>query len=359
MRKAHYSSIGRLIRIFSRPSFWFILALLVLITLPHYEEALQQPAFLTQALSSLGLRRHAFERILYLIPIVWGGFVFGWRGAAITSLAALVCMLPRAIFISANPTDAIFEASGVFIIGNLLAISANAVHKERKHRVQLQVAERELRFYLHQITNAQEEERKRISRELHDETIQALVVLSRQLDARASSNEGLLEDNRLGLEELRQQTNNIIEGVRRLGQDLRPPALDRLGLLPTLEGLAADVTKYSGIVIKVNILGSQRRFPEEVELVLFRITQEALRNVWRHSQATRAEITINFDDTKTGITISDNGKGFKFPETIGDLAKEGKLGLAGMQERARLIGGTLAVQSQPDRGTSVTIDIPI
>lgn len=91
-----------------------------------------------------------------------------------------------------------------------------------------------------------------------------------------------------------------ISQLRRLSQDLRPAALDRLGLLSALEWLASDVSEYSGIEIKVNVLGNERRLPEEVELVLFRITQEALRNVWRHSQATRAEITVEFDGARQG-----------------------------------------------------------
>jgi len=215
-----------------------------------------------------------------------------------------------------------------------------------------------LRFYLEQATRAQEEERKRISRELHDETIQELVVLSRQLDILASSAKGLSKDNSLRLEELRQQVNNIMQGLRRLSQDLRPAALDRLGLLAALEWLASDLAGYSRIETKVKVLGSERRLGEEVELVLFRIVQEALRNAWRHSEATRAEITIEFDEDKTRILVTDNGRGFEVPQTIDKLAKDGKLGLTGMQERARLIGGTLTVQSDLGKGTTVTIEVP-
>ena len=81
--------------------------------------------------------------------------------------------------------------------------------------------------------------------------------------------------------------------------------------------------------------------------------------MWRHSQATEAEVTVEFDESKIGITISDNGKGFKLPAKIGDLARDGKLGLAGMQERAQLVGGALTVQSQPDKGTSITVESPV
>ena len=200
--------------------------------------------------------------------------------------------------------------------------------------------------------------RERISRELHDETIQSLVVLSRRLDTLASSGKGLSKDNSLLLEEVWQQTNTAMQGIRRLSQDLRPSVLDDLGLRPALEWLASDVAEYSDIATKVNVLGTERRFPEEVELVLFRVTQEALRNVWRHAQATQAEVTIEFDRGKVRITVSDNGKGFNLPNTIGDFARDGKLGLAGMQERARLVNGTLTMQSEPGKGTSIVVEIP-
>jgi len=216
-----------------------------------------------------------------------------------------------------------------------------------------------LRFYLQQVTRAQEEERKRIARELHDDTIQALIVLSRQLDDLASRAKGLSEKERLCLDNLWQQTSNIVEGVRRLSQDLRPAALDRLGLLPALEWLASDVAKHSGINVEVKTNGAERRFSPEAELVLFRIVQEALRNVWRHSQSTSAELIVKFDQSKIKITVSDNGKGFELPGIIGDLTKDGKLGLAGMQERAKLLGGSLTVESEPSKGTTVTIEAPI
>jgi PAS domain S-box-containing protein len=468
-----------------KPTFWLIIILLILITLPHYEEALRQPEFLVNIISDLGLQRHSFERILYLVPMVWAAFLFGYRGAIFTSLAALACMLPYALFISASPLDAILESSAVFIIGNTMAFTFNALRKERKNRTRLDIARKELlvseekyrelfesahdaiwlhdlqeniiaanksfykltgytqhdsrklqsseliaanhikgikeieerllkdkstgqmsegimikkdksemsvqfstnpvlangeivgfqhiardtseqkrmqenlRFHLQLTTRAQEEERKRISRELHDETIQALVVLSRQFDALTSKGKELSKENNFQLEGLRQQTNDVIQGVRRLSQDLRPEALGRLGLLPALEWLTSDVAGYSGIATNIKILGTERRFMEEVELMLFRIIQEALRNVWRHSEATQAEVVVEFDSQKTKILISDNGKGFLLPRTLNDLARDGKLGLAGMQERIQLIGGSMTVQSQLGIGSIITIELPI
>jgi len=215
-----------------------------------------------------------------------------------------------------------------------------------------------LRFSFQQAIKAQEEERKRISHELHDDTIQSLVVLSRQLDALATDDQVLSRENRDLLEDIWNRTESILQGLRRLSQDLRPAALDRLGLLPAVEMLASEVTRYSNIVTHISLQGKEHRLREEVAIALFRITQEALRNIWRHSGATRADITIDFTDGHTRITVSDNGRGFQVPEKMSDLARQDKLGLAGMHERAQLIGGTLTVQSQPGKGTKIIVEAP-
>ena len=365
--------LSHIVRTIRRPGLWFILALLAVISLLHYGETLDYPGIIARSMAQLELDRHAFERILFLAPIVWSGFMFGWKGSFIISLVALACMLPRAIFISPHPKDALFESSIVFIIGNVISISFYFLRKEREHRIQLEIAQREqqkvteelkaaqqnLRYYLRQAIQAQEEERKRISHELHDDTIQALVVLSRQLDSLASKKEGLNEENRHELEELWQQTDDILSGVRRLSQDLRPAALDRLGLLPALEWLASSVSDYSGIEVKVKVLGKERRLSEEEEIAIFRITQEAMRNIWRHSKATNAEITVDFGDNIIEVTVSDNGMGFELPTDMSYLAKAGKLGLTGMLERAQLIGGKLTIHSQPGNGTYITVELPV
>lgn len=216
-----------------------------------------------------------------------------------------------------------------------------------------------LKFYLGEVTKAQEEERNRIARELHDDTIQALVVLSRQLDDIASDVGRFSEDEQAHLDNLRQQANTIIEGLRRLSQDLRPPILDRLGLWPALEWLASDVSKYSGIEVRTHTLGTERRLPQESELMLFRITQEALRNMWRHSEATGADLVLEFDVGKIRISVKDNGIGFNLPKSAGELTRSGKLGLAGMRERALLLGGDIKIESEPGKGTTITVEAPV
>ena len=221
-------------------------------------------------------------------------------------------------------------------------------------------AEKNLRYYLQEITRAQEEERKRIARELHDDTAQDLVVLSRELDSFVVSAINNLSAEEISyVERLRQQTEHILDGVHRFSQDLRPSVLDDLGLVPALEWLTSDLTNHFGIAIALEVLGSVRRFPPEMELVLFRIAQEALRNMWKHSEASKAWVTLEFGDDKTMLTVKDNGRGFELPERIEDLTVAGKLGLAGMQERAQLIGGRLRLESEPGKGTTVTLEVPV
>ena len=470
----------RTLALLRNPGLWLIGILFVLISLPHYAEALGHPTFLNVLMNELGLTRHAFERILYLAPIVWAGFMFSFKGAFFTSVIALALMLPQALVDTTNRVDSLFETSAVFIIGNVLAITFDSLRHARERRIELEQAQIELqaseqryrslfedahdaiwlqdmegtivacnaanakltgfdraemigknvkeflsaealdtarmvrqnliekssgetydqtirrkdgseayvrlssslirsdgrpvgfqhiarditeekklqenqRHYLGQVTRAQELERKRISRELHDDTIQSLVVLSRQLDSLATNRAEMPAEFRTRLEDLWEQCNSIMQGVRRLSQDLRPAALDRLGLLPAIQMLATDTARFSEIPIKVSVAGNERRLGEEVELVLFRIVQEALRNVWRHSKATGAEVSVEFTDEMVRIAIRDNGTGFDLPANATDLVKEGKLGLAGMEERARLVGATLSAESQRGKGTTVVI----
>jgi PAS domain S-box-containing protein len=216
-----------------------------------------------------------------------------------------------------------------------------------------------LHFFLEEITRAQEEERKRIAQELHDDTVQALVVHCQDIDDMASGTKGLRKVARLRLEEIHQQASKIMRDVRRLSQDLRPAALDNLGLVPAIEWLVSDVARYSGIDTKLKVLGVERKLPDEVGLVLFRIVQEALRNVWKHAHATSAEITLEFSEGRTRVSVEDNGRGFDPPAMMSSLPRHGKLGLAGMEERARLLGGTLNITSKPGQGTTLAAEVPV
>ncbi|MFC2036101.1 PAS domain S-box protein [Chloroflexota bacterium] len=215
-----------------------------------------------------------------------------------------------------------------------------------------------MQYYITQITRAQEDERLRISRELHDETAQSLAGLSRDLGSLISGESRLSSTTSEHLKKLRGMADSALEEVRRFSQDLRPSILDDLGLLPAVEWLTANLNKEAGIATKVNNIGTQYRLSPSNELTIFRIVQEILNNVRRHSKAAFIETTIDFGDDALTIITSDNGQGFHMPQRASDLLSSGKLGIVGMRERARLIGSTLIIQSEVGKGTTATLRVP-
>ena len=216
-----------------------------------------------------------------------------------------------------------------------------------------------LRFYIQKITQAQESERKRIARELHDETIQMLIVISRRLEVLATLAEQLPETATPHIESLQKLLGDTLRNTRRFVQDLRPPTLDHLGLVATLEGLTDDLREKDEIEAELGVSGKARRLTPEEELVLFRVVQEALSNVRRHSKASRVIVQVKFCPGKVRISIEDNGRGFNAPDRIGDLVSSGRLGLIGMYERARTLDGTLVIRSEVGHGTVVIVDVPV
>ena len=216
-----------------------------------------------------------------------------------------------------------------------------------------------MRLYIQQITRAQEEESSRIARELHDSTAQELIALLHQV-------EGLLRDRtKLPLSEakalwrIHEQIKGILQEVRYFSRDLRPSILDDLGLRAALEWLVEQLETEHKVECHLIVVGQERRLASETEVMIFRIVQEAIRNIRKHSQASKAEVTVKFERKETTITVKDNGVGFQLLESVGDLTRAGKLGLAGMQERAQLLGGSLSIQPEPGRGTTIVVKAPV
>jgi PAS domain S-box-containing protein len=228
---------------------------------------------------------------------------------------------------------------------------ARDVTEERKLRDNLQ-------FYLSQVLQAQEEERKRLARELHDDTSQQILLLTHGIDNIASeSDDSLRGELRNELDQLYELSKQIYQGIKRYAQALRPGILDDLGLVPAIKWLAQEVNNLTGIEVQVKIDAIPPLAPE-TQLVLFRIVQEALNNVQRHSGASGASITVDCQETAIRVTITDNGKGFNLPDQLSDFAGQGKLGLTGMAERIRLVGGEIEVSSQIGKGTKIIVKAP-
>ncbi len=212
-----------------------------------------------------------------------------------------------------------------------------------------------MQAYIAALTNAQEAERGRVARELHDDTVQRLIALGQGVERvqRALERDPHTAGERLKV--LRSEITAMVQAVRSVIADLRPPALEELGLLPAVELLLKrNADELPRVTIQV--YGNERRLDPQSELALFRILQEAWSNSRRHAQAERVVLQLRYATDGLHVTFEDNGQGFVPPSE--GRAPGGKFGLLGMQERAALVGGTLELSSAPGTGTQLRIYIP-
>lgn len=209
-----------------------------------------------------------------------------------------------------------------------------------------------LESYARRTVATREEERRRIARDLHDGPLQSIILLWRKLD---SLDRPATPEARETVAEARALAERIADELRRFSRDMRPSVLDDLGLTAALKSEATALEQRSGISVRFLASGSARRLPPDLELSLLRITQEALRNVERHAAATRVLIRLSFRDSRVRLTISDDGRGFGRLPPASELLANGKLGLVGMQERARLAGASLSIEGGPRGGTTVEV----
>ncbi|MAG37479.1 MAG: hypothetical protein CL878_14685 [Dehalococcoidia bacterium] len=216
-----------------------------------------------------------------------------------------------------------------------------------------------LRAYAAHVVRAQEEERQRIAQELHDDTIQALILLHRQLNALEDASPALPPPALEQLRTARATAQTTIQSLRDFAWRLRPSILDDLGLVTAIRSLTTELEERATLASRLRVIGSEQRLAPNVELGLYRVAQEALRNVERHAQATQLSVAIAFAAEEVQVEVRDNGSGFTFPLAPGQSPASDHLGLLGMHERAELLGGTFAVQSTPGTGTRITVTIPV
>ena len=202
---------------------------------------------------------------------------------------------------------------------------------------------------------ATEDERRRIARELHDDTAQRLATLMIRL--RLASRADDPERRERLLEEMREEVLACSESVRRIARGLRPPALEELGVAAAVRSHARTLTDNLELDVEIRSEVDGDVLPEDARLALYRILQEALSNVVRHAGASRAEVRFELRDGLVVAEVEDDGAGFD-PETVRP-DRAGRLGLIGMEERASLVGGELEIRSEPGRGTWIRVAIPV
>ncbi len=225
---------------------------------------------------------------------------------------------------------------------------------------ELKQSEEKLRFLSSQLLTIQEDERKRLAAELHDELGHALLTL--KLNLRAVEKKFLPEQTALQDEMDRQlgYIDGVIEAVRRLYNDLTPGNIEDLGLSRALSNLVNAFKKnYPDLDWRINIGGIDRLFPLPMQTMIYRIVQEGLTNIGKHAAPNRVEIAVAREDSKIVIKIKDDGRGFSMPEVLDGKGRKKGMGLLALAERVNLVGGTLDLKSRENRGTSLTIVIPL
>jgi signal transduction histidine kinase len=223
----------------------------------------------------------------------------------------------------------------------------------------IQSYQRGMHDYIAAITQGQEEERRRLARELHDDTAQALIALGQQVELAQKQLATSPERAAERLAAVRRMLAETLEGVRRFSRDLRPIYLEDLGFLPALEMLATEAGQREGLAVELTTAGPVRRLPPDLELTAFRVAQEALNNVVQHAQASHAWVEVRFEPHHLVLTVRDDGRGFEPPDQPDALVRQGHFGLMGIQERALLHGGTVTIRSAPGQGTQITVRLQV
>ena len=320
--------------------FWLLQGLVIVIALFH------EGADATAFLHPYGIPNFAAVA-LFLVPIVYAALNFGITGSLATGAWVTLLSLPDFYFVD-SPTNHWSDGIQILIVDSVAIFVGYRVEQERMARQRAETAseahraaEARTRLYAERILGAQEDERRRISQELHDQPLQDLIHLLRVLD-RGSANEA------------REVVTQVVSELRQISRGLRPPTLDDLGVTAALRKLVADFPARTGIGSGFRVEGVARRLRPDVELGLFRVAQEALNNVARHAQAHKVSVRMRFNDDEVRLSVTDDGAGF-FPGRAGEAA----LGILGMTERAGLLGGWLEVVSAPGKGTTVRIEVPL
>jgi len=241
---------------------------------------------------------------------------------------------------------------GLFSIGR-------DITEHRKAEKALQESEKQLRYLSSQLLTAQETERRRISKELHDELGQALTVMKFRLGL---AEKQLTKDQAKVREECKaisQYIDQVIENVRRLSRNLTPSILEDVGLSAAIRWLIGNFNKNDDINITLDIMNIDHLFSENAQIIIYRVIQEALTNIGKHAQAKNVSVVIKKHGDRISFSVEDDGIGFDVSKIVSVNPAERGLGLAIMDERVRMLEGSLEMRSQEGKGTRISFHIPV
>ncbi len=356
LESARLATIGR------SPKIWGLIAVVFVLTCFYYTVALTAPtiydSFPWIRLFIAFEFSHRLNGSLFYIPFLYAAVAFRSRGTLAIWLICMAIIMPHVVDYSLDGSGLLTNVVVLSIPAFVIAIvNTEAIWREKERKA---LGERELerQRYIAQIFEAQEAERKRISQELHDDTIQTMVVIANSIQSVVLDGGSEVSHRaRMQLERIQYLALHTTEELRRLCLDLRPSILDNLGLVPAVRWLLDRFDEDGSLSGQIVVTGEERKLSPDVEVLVFRFCQEALNNARQHAEATQVIVSLEFGLETIKTTVQDNGKGFRVPVNIGGLATEGKLGLVGMQERARLVNGQFHIDSWPRRGTVVSLSI--
>lgn len=288
---------------------------------------------------------------LFFVPVVYAALNFGSHGSISTAFWVVIITIPNWVFWhhGLERWGVIFQ---MFVLVSVALFVGHRVDREREARKRAQA-------YAAHIVRGQEEERQRIARDLHDDTIQSLILVCRQLDSVKDISTDLSSQASNSLQTARSNVEQIVTGLRNFARALRPPILDDLGIVASIRRMLMEFKERTKIDGQFKVVGGKCRLSPDIEVGMFRIAQEALWNVERHSKANRVIVTVELTDNQAVLDVMDNGIGFIVPTNMDQFAANGKLGFIGMRERVELLGGKLEVYSIPGKGTRITASIPL
>jgi signal transduction histidine kinase len=294
---------------------------------------------------------------LLLIPVIYASIVFKWQGSLAGLILLLIGISPVLTRIWNNFDSRMINITlliSPIAIMMLIRIELEFRRKEKNTYIE---REREYRTYLTKILETQEKERRKLAEELHDESVQTLLAVASYAESVELTDENMSEIKSKAAW-IKEKTRSTVEDLRRMSIDLRPGILDDMGLVSALKWLTNRTNMAKWTRVHLTIENLKQELSPELEVNIFRIVQEALHNVEKHAKAKDAFINIETSSESLILSIQDNGEGFILPENFGSLVTGGKLGLIGMQERVRSLGGTFKICSKPGEGTAIAINIP-
>lgn len=356
------SLAGRTLR---NPHFWIVLVLSAILLVLYQAWPWRESQFthgfwglfpwlsnLDYVLVHIELPRGVFG-VLFLIPIIYGSIALSWQGGALAWMLSLIWVMPElsSWSVRREPTNLLI----LFLPVLLAAIVSGERRWREGEKRNYAERERERQTYIAKLVDSQEAERRRIAQEIHDETLQTLLVISNKLDSLASSFHG--HERTKGILWANQKLSQSMDDLRRLSMNLRPNILDNFGLVAGVRWLV-DNAGQGTCNITTLVKGEAQNLPSLAEVTVFRVVQESVSNIQRHAQAQNASVTLEFDGDQLRLDIQDDGIGFEQAERSSKYAEQNKLGIIGMEHRILAIGGSMHLQSCPGLGTRLEATIP-